>query len=294
MLRAVDAAKDQSYVLGVLDQSQLSRSFFPLGDSVKADVRAEAHRRGLAVAEKPDSHDICFIADGDTAGFLDRHLGERPGPIVDEAGRTLGEHGGAHQFTVGQRRGLRLGTPAPDGQPRFVLDISPVTNTVTVGPRDALAVTHHRGSPAHLDRRPGPGPLVGSGPGPGARPGHAGPDRRRRRPGADPARRAGHWRGPRAGRGALRRAARRGQRDHLGHRSVSADVSEPAPVLSTGIGSWPGTDMADAVKIALAECPELSYPARAPGSGVRTLSWSAAPPPCSVVWPSTSNRPGGG
>jgi len=140
MLRAVDAAKDQSYVLGVLDQSQLSRSFFPLGDSVKADVRAEAHRQGLAVADKPDSHDICFIADGDTAGFLARHLGERPGPIVDEAGRTVGEHSGTHQFTVGQRRGLRLGTPAADGQPRFVLNISPVSNTVTVGPRDALAV----------------------------------------------------------------------------------------------------------------------------------------------------------
>ena len=140
MHRAVDPDKDQSYVLGVLDQRQLSRSFFPLGDTVKADVRAEAARRGLAVAEKPDSHDICFIADGDTAGFLTRHLGTRPGPIVDESGRAVGEHTGSHQFTVGQRRGLQLGTPAPDGQPRFVLEISPVDNTVTVGPREALSV----------------------------------------------------------------------------------------------------------------------------------------------------------
>jgi tRNA-specific 2-thiouridylase len=138
--RAVDGEKDQSYVLGVLTQAQLQHSMFPLGTSVKPDVRAEAQRRGLAVAEKPDSHDICFIADGDTAGFLARQLGRRAGDIVDRTGRKVGEHSGTHQFTVGQRRGLHLGVPAGDGQPRYVLDISPVTNTVTVGPRDALAV----------------------------------------------------------------------------------------------------------------------------------------------------------
>jgi tRNA-specific 2-thiouridylase len=138
--RAVDGVKDQSYVLGVLTQDQLQRSIFPLGGSLKAAVRAEAETRGLAVANKPDSHDICFIADGDTAGFLDRELGTRPGDIVDESGIKVGEHGGSHQFTVGQRRGLRLGTPAADGKPRYVLDISPISNTVTVGPRDALAV----------------------------------------------------------------------------------------------------------------------------------------------------------
>ena len=138
--RAVDAAKDQSYVLGVLTAAQLARSFFPLGTSVKADVRAEAEARGLSVADKPDSHDICFIPDGDTAGFLDRHLGAKPGVIVDSSGQQVGDHGGSHQFTIGQRRGLRLGVPAGDGKPRYVLDISPVTNTVTVGPHDALAV----------------------------------------------------------------------------------------------------------------------------------------------------------
>ena len=139
--RAVDTAKDQSYVLGVLTQDQLRRSRFPLGGSLKASVRAEAAMRGLAVAKKPDSHDICFIPDGDTAGFLDRRLGARPGDIVDEQGSKVGQHTGSHQFTVGQRRGLRLGTPAADGKPRYVLDISPISNTVTVGPRGALAVS---------------------------------------------------------------------------------------------------------------------------------------------------------
>jgi tRNA-uridine 2-sulfurtransferase len=138
--RAADAAKDQSYVLGVLNQDQLRRSYFPIGSSHKADVRVEARDRGLSVAEKPDSHDICFIANGDTAGFLEQRLGHRPGDIVDTTGARVGEHAGSHRFTIGQRRGLRLGTPAPDGQPRFVLSITPTTNTITVGPRDALAV----------------------------------------------------------------------------------------------------------------------------------------------------------
>jgi tRNA-specific 2-thiouridylase len=127
-------------VLGVLNQDQLRRSYFPLGATLKADVRSEARDRGLAIAEKPDSHDICFIANGDTAGFLEQRLGHRPGDIVDMAGAKVGQHAGSHRFTVGQRRGLRLGTPAPDGRPRFVLSITPTTNTVTVGPRDALAV----------------------------------------------------------------------------------------------------------------------------------------------------------
>jgi tRNA-specific 2-thiouridylase len=138
--RAVDAAKDQSYVLGVLDADQLAGALFPLGGSPKAAVRAEATQRGLAVAEKPDSHDICFIADGDTAGFLRERLGARPGEIVDADGAVLGEHAGAYGFTVGQRKGLRIGTPAPDGRPRYVLDISPVDNRVVVGPAEALDV----------------------------------------------------------------------------------------------------------------------------------------------------------
>ena len=143
--RAADEDKDQSYVLGVLDAQQLSRSFFPLGQTRKTDVRREAEQRGLAVADKPDSHDICFIPDGDTAGFLDRHLGARPGVVVDQHGAPVGEHSGTHHFTIGQRRGLRLGTPAADGRPRYVLDISPVSGTVTVGPQDALAVSRIEG-----------------------------------------------------------------------------------------------------------------------------------------------------
>jgi tRNA-specific 2-thiouridylase len=114
---------------------------FPLGDTPKVRVRAEAARRGLAVADKPDSHDVCFIADGDTKGFLARHLGEAPGRIIDETGAVVGEHGGTYAFTVGQRRGLRVGTPAADGKPRYVLDIEPATRTVTVGPAEGLDIT---------------------------------------------------------------------------------------------------------------------------------------------------------
>jgi tRNA-specific 2-thiouridylase len=138
--RAVDPEKDQSYVLGVLDAGQLAHAMFPLGDTVKTEVRAEAARRGLMVAAKPDSHDICFIPDGDTAGFLRARLGDRPGEFVDASGAVLGSHAGAYGFTVGQRKGLRIGTPAADGRPRYVLDVSVVDNRVTVGPAEALDV----------------------------------------------------------------------------------------------------------------------------------------------------------
>jgi tRNA-specific 2-thiouridylase len=139
--RSVDLGKDQSYVLAVLTREQLDRSIFPLGDSTKARVRAEAAARDLAVADKPDSHDICFIADGDTRRFLAERLGEAPGDIVDGAsGSVLGQHSGAFAFTVGQRRGLDLRVPAADGHRRYVLSITPVTNTVTVGPASALEV----------------------------------------------------------------------------------------------------------------------------------------------------------
>jgi tRNA-specific 2-thiouridylase len=139
LMRSVDAAKDQSYVLAVCTSAQLAHAMFPLGDSTKTQVRAEAAVRGLAVADKPDSHDICFIADGDTRGFLTRAIGEQDGPIVDAmTGDTVGRHSGAFGFTVGQRRGLNLQRPAPDGDPRYVLSIRPVDNTVVVGPRELL------------------------------------------------------------------------------------------------------------------------------------------------------------
>jgi tRNA-specific 2-thiouridylase len=143
MHRAADAGKDQSYVLGVLTQEQLAHSLFPLGDSPKTLVREEAARRGLQVADKPDSHDICFISDGDTGGWLGEKLSDvnRGGSIVSSDGEVLGEHEGSWRFTIGQRKGLRIGTPADDGRPRYVLDIEPVSGTVTVGPREALAVS---------------------------------------------------------------------------------------------------------------------------------------------------------
>jgi tRNA-specific 2-thiouridylase len=141
LLRSVDRAKDQSYVLGTLHPRQLRRALFPLGDSTKQQVRSEAAERGLAVAAKPDSHDICFIADGDTAAYLRRRLGAQPGPVVDQDGSVLGGHDGAFSFTVGQRRGLRLGRPGADGQPRYVLGVDPVSRVVAVGPAEALDVS---------------------------------------------------------------------------------------------------------------------------------------------------------
>ena len=132
--RARDAAKDQSYVLAVMGPERLARAMFPLGDATSKDeVRAEAAARGLSVSAKPDSYDICFVADGDTRGFLRDRLGPQPGPIVDAAGEVLGTHDGTYGFTIGQRKGLAIGRPAPDGKPRYVLSIEPVTSTVVVG-----------------------------------------------------------------------------------------------------------------------------------------------------------------
>ncbi|MEU7896076.1 tRNA 2-thiouridine(34) synthase MnmA [Nonomuraea sp. NPDC049152] len=139
--RSVDQGKDQSYVLGVLTREQLKHAIFPLGHSTKAEVREEAARRGLTVADKPDSHDVCFIADGDTRGFLAKRLGQEPGSIVDQEGAVVGSHEGAYAFTVGQRKGLHIDRPTADGRPRYVLSIEPVSNTVTVGPREALQVS---------------------------------------------------------------------------------------------------------------------------------------------------------
>ena len=139
--RAADWAKDQSYVLGVLTAEQLEHAIFPLAETPsKAQVRAEAEERGLSVAKKPDSHDICFIPDGDTRGWLEDHMELAPGRIVDTQGTELGEHRGAHAYTVGQRRGLHIGRPAPDGKPRFVLEIRPKTNEVVVGPEALLSI----------------------------------------------------------------------------------------------------------------------------------------------------------
>ncbi len=138
--RAVDPAKDQSYVLGVLDADQLSRAFFPLGDTAKPQIREEAAARGFSVAKKPDSHDICFIADGNTKGWLTSRLGEAPGEIVDDSGQVVGTHDGAFAYTVGQRRGLGLKVPRADGAKRYVIDVKPETRQVIVGTQELLGV----------------------------------------------------------------------------------------------------------------------------------------------------------
>ena len=138
--RAVDAAKDQSYVLGVMDSRQLAAAHFPLGDTTKPQIRQEAAARGFAVAKKPDSYDICFIPDGDTRGWLADRLGERPGQIVDVAGEVVGEHRGAYGYTVGQRKGLALRRPAADGRPRYAVETDVAANRVVVGPEDLLGI----------------------------------------------------------------------------------------------------------------------------------------------------------
>lgn len=139
--RAVDPDKDQSYVLGVLDAAQLSRAIFPLGDTTKDRIREEARERGLAVADKPDSHDICFIPTGDTRAFLGATIGVRPGAVVDaDSGEQLTEHDGVHGFTIGQRKGLGIEAPTADGRARYVTDIDATTGTVTVGPAELLEI----------------------------------------------------------------------------------------------------------------------------------------------------------
>jgi len=133
---AADPAKDQTYMLAALAPPSLARMRFPLGDLTKPEVRRIAREAGLAVAEKPDSQDLCFLAGTDRARFLARHGGltERPGVIVDRSGAVLGRHRGQHNFTIGQRRGLGLA----NGHPLYVLDRDARANRVVVGTRAAL------------------------------------------------------------------------------------------------------------------------------------------------------------
>jgi tRNA-uridine 2-sulfurtransferase len=131
--RAVDKEKDQSYVLAVLSAEQLRHAAFPIGDTPKPQIRAEAARLGLTVADKPDSHDICFIPSGNTRAFLGERIGVRRGNVVDADGLVLAEHEGVHGFTIGQRKGLGIAGPGPDGRPRYVTAIDADTATVHVG-----------------------------------------------------------------------------------------------------------------------------------------------------------------
>ncbi len=158
--RAVDHAKDQSYVLAVLTAEQLRHASFPIGDTPKSQIRAEAARRGLAVADKPDSHDICFIPSGDTRAFLGARIGVRRGAVVDAQGIVLGEHDGVHGFTIGQRKGLGITGPGPDGRPRYVTAIDAETGTVHVGDAAALEVRTLTGrSPVFTSGASPAGPL---------------------------------------------------------------------------------------------------------------------------------------
>jgi tRNA-specific 2-thiouridylase len=140
--RAADAAKDQSYFLFALTQDQLARALFPVGDRPKAVVREHARALGLPVADKPDSQEICFIPDDDYAAFVSTHASAigGAGRIVDEAGRALGGHDGIHRFTVGQRKGLGLGSVS-SGTPLYVLALRPADREVVVGPRASLERT---------------------------------------------------------------------------------------------------------------------------------------------------------
>jgi tRNA-specific 2-thiouridylase len=143
--RGLDTAKDQSYFLFSLTQEQLARAVFPVGDRPKHAVRDYARRRGLPVADKPDSQEICFIPGDDYAGFVASRAPDaaRAGDIVDERGRLLGAHQGIHRFTIGQRKGLGLASSRSgrDTAPLYVLALRPAERKVVVGPRSALERT---------------------------------------------------------------------------------------------------------------------------------------------------------
>jgi tRNA-specific 2-thiouridylase len=143
LLRGVDRARDQSYFLFGLTQEQLSRTIFPLGNMVKPEVREKARALGLSpvTAEKPDSQEICFVPGGDYKKFIDAYLGEQgealpdtSGELVMPSGQVVGEHGGIHHFTVGQRKGLGVAT----GSPLYVLEIRGDKKQVVVGPGEEL------------------------------------------------------------------------------------------------------------------------------------------------------------
>jgi tRNA-specific 2-thiouridylase len=134
LVRAADAAKDQSYVLVGLTQHELRRLRFPVGDLTKREVRARAAALGLRTASKPESMDVCFVARRDRVEFVESRIGAVPGPVVDVEGRALGRHDGVARFTIGQRRGLGVAA----GERQYVVDVDAATHTVTVGPPDAL------------------------------------------------------------------------------------------------------------------------------------------------------------
>ncbi len=134
LLRGVDAAKDQSYVLYMLGPDELAATLLPVGELTKTEVRAHAGRLGLRTAAKPESMDVCFITRGGRHSFLDARAPARPGPVVDVDGRVVGRHEGVGRFTVGQRRGTGVAT----GERRYVVAVDAPTATVTIGTRADL------------------------------------------------------------------------------------------------------------------------------------------------------------
>lgn len=142
LLRGRNPQKDQSYFLWELTQDQLSRALFPLGEMSKPEVREVARRHSLAVAEKQESQEICFVPDGDYAGFIDRYLDaegatdRKPheGDLVDSSGRVMGRHGGIHRYTIGQRRGIGIAAE----RPLYVISTDVAKNRVVVGSQEEL------------------------------------------------------------------------------------------------------------------------------------------------------------
>ncbi len=136
---ALDPEKDQSYFLFGLNQEQLSQAIFPVGNLDKVSVRSYARKRGLPVADKPDSQELCFVPSGEHIEFIEKHAEVQSGGgrIQNLAGETLGEHKGIHRFTVGQRRGLGI----QSREPLYVLEINAETQIITVGPRTSLERT---------------------------------------------------------------------------------------------------------------------------------------------------------
>lgn len=134
--KGLDAAKDQSYFLYAMGQEELSRTIFPVGGRTKAEVRRMAKRMGLAVADKSESQEICFVPDDDYPGFLKDRIPEAfsPGPVVDLGGRVIGKHDGIARFTVGQRRGMGVAA----SERLYVVSVDAASNTVVAGPDEAL------------------------------------------------------------------------------------------------------------------------------------------------------------
>ena len=134
--KGLDPTKDQSYVLYAMTQDQLAHTLFPLGTYTKKEIRQIAQEQGFINADKPDSQDICFVPDGDYASFIEQYTGQasEPGDFVDKEGKVLGKHKGQIHYTIGQRKGLGIAYECP----LYVIDKDIASNTVILGPNDAL------------------------------------------------------------------------------------------------------------------------------------------------------------